>query len=225
MDPPIVIPTGKKVTRWHPKFRLDEVPDIPAVPLPPPPESTKMCNTTAKDVIAKAQDLLQAANPRMKKALEDLMKKAAPVEGQAPAQGPSSAPPTTESASAGERQAATKAAIAKAQLALLKRAKANPKMTKALHDILTKNKKAEEPSSGGGESEWSGKGVARVAGPASSSASAPAEQPKAGPSKNSLGPLKGISQSLLDKVRPFPMRERELDKEEWDWLLRELRVI
>ena len=230
LNPPIVIPSGKKVTRWHPQFRLDEVPDIPAAPLPAAPESNKMCNTTAKDIISKAQDMLQCANPRMKKALEDLTKKTTAadskekdsiekveVSSRAPShdlirlrQEPN--PCTSSSIRSGSepaanRLAATKDAIAKAQQALLKKAKADPRMTKALHDILAKNNKTvnlnveetigekkKEPQiqiRDGSSSQQKPKQEAQVT----------VNKTAAGNNKIAFGALKGISQSLLDKVR------------------------
>jgi len=74
--PPIVIPSDKLVTRWHPKFRLDEVPDIGAGAVPE--KAAAVANeriNTARDVLAKAQNIIENANPKMKKALQDLLKK------------------------------------------------------------------------------------------------------------------------------------------------------
>lgn len=74
MDPPVAIPSHKKVTQWHSEFRLDDIPDIkPTFRLPQPPETSKY--NSAKDVITKAQNILDNANPRMKKALAELLKK------------------------------------------------------------------------------------------------------------------------------------------------------
>lgn len=46
---PLSIPDDK-ITRWHPKFPLDEVPDILESPLPQPPDL--QIYQTAKDVLA-----------------------------------------------------------------------------------------------------------------------------------------------------------------------------
>jgi chromatin licensing and DNA replication factor 1 len=45
---PLTIPDDK-ITRWHPKFPLDEVPDILESPLPQPPDVQTY--QTAKDVL------------------------------------------------------------------------------------------------------------------------------------------------------------------------------
>ena len=46
--PSLVIPENK-VTRWHPNFDVDSVPDVPAAALPQPPEIKTF--HTAKDVL------------------------------------------------------------------------------------------------------------------------------------------------------------------------------
>ena len=48
LDPPIVI-SRESLTRWHPEFAIDQVPDIPASALPQPPNLEKCCS--AKDVL------------------------------------------------------------------------------------------------------------------------------------------------------------------------------
>ncbi|XP_034251008.1 DNA replication factor Cdt1 isoform X2 [Thrips palmi] len=65
LNPPIVIPAGM-LTRWHPEFAVDQVPDLPRAPLPQPPNLEKC--SSAKDVLAKAKQLI-SCNPRMEKAL------------------------------------------------------------------------------------------------------------------------------------------------------------
>ncbi|ODM92893.1 DNA replication factor Cdt1 [Orchesella cincta] len=72
--PPIIIPEGKKITRWHPRFMIDEVVDI--IPkegtLPVKPEESKL--SSAREVIARAQTILENANPRMKEAMKNMLK-------------------------------------------------------------------------------------------------------------------------------------------------------
>lgn len=65
LDPPMVIPPGM-LTRWHPEFAVDQVPDLPRARLPQPPNVEKC--SSAKDVLAKAKQLI-SCNPRMEKAL------------------------------------------------------------------------------------------------------------------------------------------------------------
>lgn len=45
---PLTIPDDK-ITRWHPKFPLDEVPDVQEAPLPQPPDI--QVYQTARDVL------------------------------------------------------------------------------------------------------------------------------------------------------------------------------
>ena len=68
LEPPLVIPRGS-LTRWHPEFAVDQVPEVPASSLPQPPNMEK-CNS-AKDVLACARQLY-SCNPRMEKALENV---------------------------------------------------------------------------------------------------------------------------------------------------------
>ncbi|XP_033113520.1 DNA replication factor Cdt1-like [Anneissia japonica] len=60
---PISIP-DKQLKRWHPKFPLDQVPDIQPDDLPQPPNVLKY--HTAKDVLDKAKDMM---SPRVARAL------------------------------------------------------------------------------------------------------------------------------------------------------------
>ena len=57
---PLTIPDDK-ITRWHPKFALDEVPDIEAAPLPEPPDVKRLA--TAGEVLA--QTCGKTVNPRV----------------------------------------------------------------------------------------------------------------------------------------------------------------
>ncbi|XP_036998226.2 DNA replication factor Cdt1 [Artibeus jamaicensis] len=66
LNPPMVVPDDQ-LTRWHPRFNVDEVPDIEPAELPQPPTTEKLA--TAQDVLARARSLM---SPRMEKALSDL---------------------------------------------------------------------------------------------------------------------------------------------------------
>lgn len=44
------------LTRWHPRFSVDEVPDVVPAELPQPPHVDKL--TTAQEVLAKARSML-----------------------------------------------------------------------------------------------------------------------------------------------------------------------
>ncbi|XP_006860330.1 PREDICTED: DNA replication factor Cdt1 [Chrysochloris asiatica] len=66
LDPPMDVPEDQ-LTRWHPRFNVDEVPDIEPAQLPQPPTTEKP--STAQEVLARARGLM---SPRMEKALNAL---------------------------------------------------------------------------------------------------------------------------------------------------------
>lgn len=55
LHPPMHVPDNK-LTRWHPRFNVDEVPDIDAAELPQPPDFEKL--TTAQEVLDKARSMM-----------------------------------------------------------------------------------------------------------------------------------------------------------------------
>ncbi|KAK0143552.1 DNA replication factor Cdt1 [Merluccius polli] len=61
--PALLVPEDK-LTRWHPRFQLDVVPDIKSCLLPQPPHVEQL--TTAQEVLDRARSLL---TPKMEKAL------------------------------------------------------------------------------------------------------------------------------------------------------------
>ncbi|NWZ55892.1 CDT1 factor, partial [Haliaeetus albicilla] len=66
LTPPMVVPE-EKLTRWHPRFKVDEVPDISPAELPRPPQEDRL--TTAQEVLSTARGML---TPKMEKALANL---------------------------------------------------------------------------------------------------------------------------------------------------------
>lgn len=56
----MVVPEDQ-LTRWHPRFNVDEVPDIEPAVLPQPPTTEKL--TTAQEVLARARSLM---SPRVR---------------------------------------------------------------------------------------------------------------------------------------------------------------
>ncbi|XP_032140582.1 DNA replication factor Cdt1 isoform X1 [Sapajus apella] len=66
LNPPMVVPEDQ-LTRWHPRFNVDEVPDIEPAVLPQPPATEKV--STAQEVLARACSLM---SQRMEKALRQL---------------------------------------------------------------------------------------------------------------------------------------------------------
>ena len=55
LNPPMVVPE-EKLTRWHPRFKVDEVPDISPAELPQPPQEDRL--TTAQEVLSTARGML-----------------------------------------------------------------------------------------------------------------------------------------------------------------------
>ncbi|CAG9793940.1 unnamed protein product [Diatraea saccharalis] len=68
LDPPMVIPDDK-LTRWHPEFELEKLPEVECAKLPEAPNVEKF--STAQDVLAKARELFKC-NTKMERAMEKL---------------------------------------------------------------------------------------------------------------------------------------------------------
>ncbi|KAG6444799.1 DNA replication factor Cdt1 [Manduca sexta] len=68
LDPPMIIPDAK-LTRWHPEFEIEKVPEVDSAKLPEMPNAEKF--STAQDVLAKARELFKC-NTKMERALEKL---------------------------------------------------------------------------------------------------------------------------------------------------------
>lgn len=71
LDPPMEIPRDK-ITRWHPEFDIEKIPDVEESELPQEPVEEKM--TTGQEVLEKARSLFNC-NTRMEAALERLKQK------------------------------------------------------------------------------------------------------------------------------------------------------
>ncbi|XP_007442681.1 DNA replication factor Cdt1, partial [Python bivittatus] len=67
LSPPMVI-AEQDLTRWHPRFRVDEVPDVVPAEVPQPPQVDRV--STAQEVLARAHGTL---TPKMEKALTNLV--------------------------------------------------------------------------------------------------------------------------------------------------------
>uniref|UniRef100_A0A2K6N6C5 DNA replication factor Cdt1 n=1 Tax=Rhinopithecus bieti TaxID=61621 RepID=A0A2K6N6C5_RHIBE len=90
LRPPMVVPEDQ-LTRWHPRFNVDEVPDIEPAVLPQPPATEKL--TTAQEVLARARSLM---SPRMEKALSQLaLRSAEPSSPGSPRPALPATPPAT----------------------------------------------------------------------------------------------------------------------------------
>ncbi|KAL1489483.1 hypothetical protein ABEB36_014370 [Hypothenemus hampei] len=68
LDTPLNIPKDK-ITRWHPEFDIEKIPDIEMFPLPQPPAEDKL--TSGKDVLERAR-ILFSCNTKMENALHKL---------------------------------------------------------------------------------------------------------------------------------------------------------
>ncbi|XP_065272677.1 DNA replication factor Cdt1 [Emys orbicularis] len=124
LSPPMVIPDDK-LTRWHPRFNVDEVPDIIPAELPQPPQVDKL--TTAQEVLTKARSMM---TPKMEKALANLALRTAETSP-----GKHEDPKATPTAN-------TSSALKGVSQALLERIRA--KEAQKLQALMTRNPQQEE---------------------------------------------------------------------------------
>ncbi|XP_065497009.1 DNA replication factor Cdt1 [Caloenas nicobarica] len=99
LNPPMVVP-DEKLTRWHPRFNVDEVPDISPAELPQPPREDRP--STAQEVLSSARGVLP---PKMEKALANLALRTAEADAGEPAVSKAPSPASTSSALKGVSQA------------------------------------------------------------------------------------------------------------------------
>jgi len=134
LDPPVVVPDDM-LTRWHPRFNVDEVPNIHPSELPQPPQTEKL--TTAQEVLDKARALM---TPKMEKALANMALKTAETplakETQTPgpkeAASPAAAPSTANGSLKGVSQSLLERVRAKEAQKLLVAMTRNPEQEKRL---------------------------------------------------------------------------------------------
>ncbi|XP_068059311.1 DNA replication factor Cdt1 [Anomalospiza imberbis] len=98
LSPPMVVPE-EKLTRWHPRFNVDEVPDISPAELPRPPHEDRL--STAQEVLNTARGML---SPKMEKALANLALRTAEASAGEPALSKAPGPASTSSALKGVSQ-------------------------------------------------------------------------------------------------------------------------
>ncbi|NXD03964.1 CDT1 factor, partial [Certhia familiaris] len=98
LSPPMVVPE-EKLTRWHPRFNVDEVPDISPAELPRAPQEDRL--STAQEVLNAARGML---SPKMEKALANLALRTAGAGAGEPALSKAPAPASTSSALRGVSQ-------------------------------------------------------------------------------------------------------------------------
>ncbi|NXQ57062.1 CDT1 factor, partial [Anthoscopus minutus] len=99
LSPPMVVPE-EKLTRWHPRFNVDEVPDISPAELPRPPQEDRL--STAQEVLSTARGML---SPKMEKALANLALRTAEAGAGEPTLSKTPSPASTSSALKGVSQA------------------------------------------------------------------------------------------------------------------------
>ncbi|KAM6063906.1 DNA replication factor Cdt1 [Theristicus caerulescens] len=124
LSPPMVVPE-EKLTRWHPRFNVDEVPDISPAELPRPPQEDRL--TTAQEVLSTARGMLP---PKMEKALANLALRTAEAGAGEPVVSKAPSPASTSSALKGVSQA------------LLERIRA--KEAQKLQALMTRDPRQEE---------------------------------------------------------------------------------
>ncbi|NXB37814.1 CDT1 factor, partial [Eulacestoma nigropectus] len=124
LSPPMVVPE-EKLTRWHPRFNVDGVPDISPAELPQAPQEDRL--STAQEVLSTARGML---SPKMEKALANLALRTAGAGAGEPALSKAPAPAGTSSALRGVSQG------------LLDRVRA--KEARRLQALLTRDARQEE---------------------------------------------------------------------------------
>ncbi|XP_010716553.1 DNA replication factor Cdt1, partial [Meleagris gallopavo] len=99
LSPPMEVPEDK-LTRWHPRFNVDEVPDISPAELPRPPQEDRI--STAQEVLSAARGTMST---KMEKALANLALRSAEAGAEEPALSKAASPASTSSALKGVSQA------------------------------------------------------------------------------------------------------------------------
>lgn len=98
LSPPMEVPEDK-LTRWHPRFNVDEVPDISPAELPQPPQEDRV--STAQEVLSAARGTMST---KMEKALANLALRSAEAGAEEPALSKAASPASTSSALKGVSQ-------------------------------------------------------------------------------------------------------------------------
>ncbi|XP_043237680.1 DNA replication factor Cdt1-like isoform X2 [Amphibalanus amphitrite] len=97
LDPPFTVDPAR-ITRWHPQFPLEAVPDVPAAELPQPPADET--GGTARDVLERARHIV-SKYPHLRETLEAVAGPAPEAAPSEPQPGPSGAQPAAPPAGAG----------------------------------------------------------------------------------------------------------------------------
>uniref|UniRef100_H2ZTT9 Chromatin licensing and DNA replication factor 1 n=1 Tax=Latimeria chalumnae TaxID=7897 RepID=H2ZTT9_LATCH len=133
LTPPMHVPDDK-LTRWHPRFNVDEVPEVTPADLPQPPQVEKL--TTAQEVLSKARSMM---TPKMEKALANLALRTAEKEPE-----PSDTPKSTEatSSSCSNTNTSSPRILKGVSQSLLERIRA--KEAQKVQAMMTRNPQQEE---------------------------------------------------------------------------------
>ncbi|KFZ64784.1 DNA replication factor Cdt1, partial [Antrostomus carolinensis] len=127
LSPPMVVPE-EKLTRWHPRFNVDEVPDITPAELPRPPQEDRL--TTAPEVLSSARGEDGTRLGRSVSELWNVAWRAAEAGAGEPVVSKAASPASTSSALKGVSQA------------LLERIRA--KEAQKLQALMTRDPRQEE---------------------------------------------------------------------------------
>ncbi|XP_033896269.3 DNA replication factor Cdt1 [Acipenser ruthenus] len=134
LSPPLSVPDDR-LTRWHPRFSVDEVPDIVSGDLPRPLQLSKL--TTAQEVLDKARSIM---TPKMEKALANMALKTSERGSEEQKESPAK-PSQTDSPTPAPTPAASSALKGVSQ-SLLERIRA--KEAQKLQALMTRNPQQEQ---------------------------------------------------------------------------------
>jgi len=132
LTPPVKVDEAK-VQRWHPKFKLEEIPDVVVAALPAPPEVEKF--STAKEVLDKAKGSM---NQRIEAALKQMAEAKKEAANKPNEKTQEKVAPAPASPSTAPKKAATKG-IPPALLAKIREKEAK----KAVENLVMSGEKSE----------------------------------------------------------------------------------
>ena len=99
LEPPVHVDPSR-ITRWHPEFPLESVPDVPAAPLPTPPVDET--GGTARDVLERARQVF-SKYPHLRDTLEAVAGPTPAPTAVEPHPGPSGSQAAPSAAPTGSR--------------------------------------------------------------------------------------------------------------------------
>ncbi|KAM6956571.1 DNA replication factor Cdt1 [Aplochiton taeniatus] len=137
LSPAISVPEDR-LTRWHPRFQVDQVPLVQPSPLPQPPQTEAL--TTAQQVLDRARSIM---TPKMEKALANMALRTAESAARGPtaAMLPPQPPSATTTAPTATPVPQTPSALKGVSQSLLERIRA--KEAQKLQAAMTRNPEQE----------------------------------------------------------------------------------